>query len=114
VIVLFSGEQNFQIPKGQKMKVKLGNDEIVDIINTTKVNSKTNLNNANQITTTYQRNYSVISEQASKMSEFGIAVVSIGLKNQKFTIEFKDKVIEKNKFIEVGPTLPHDCIVWSD
>lgn len=95
-LIKFNGTQEFVVQKGQVMNVKLGNGEIIEVVNSDDASPNSYVFN-NAVMTNYSMSYVVTKEQMEMMANHGFTVVSTKLGNKTYTLEFKEKNLEKNK-----------------
>jgi hypothetical protein len=95
-LIVFNGTQEFVVPKGQEIVVKLGNGDVIKGINADNATPNSYVANA-AVMTNYSMSYIVSKEQMELMAKHGITVVSTKLGNKTYTLEFKEKALEKNK-----------------
>lgn len=94
-LIRFGGTQDFIVPKGHEMNVKLGNGEIIQLKNADAASPVSYASGVN-IMTNYSMSYMATKEQMEQMAKHGFTVVSTKMGNQTYTLEFKEKNLEKN------------------
>lgn len=84
-----SGEHNFFVPAGAIMKLRLGNDEILEVKSVNKAMPTSSIV-SNQVVTSYGFSYEITIEQMKSIANAGIKAISVFFnKDINLTHEFK-------------------------
>jgi len=95
-LLKFNGTQEFIVPKGQEMNIKLGNGDVIIVLNADAATPNSYVSGP-QVMTNYSMSYFATKEQMELMAKHGISVVATHLGNKTYTLEFKEKNLEKDK-----------------
>ena len=94
---MLGGEHNFSVPPGAIMKIRLGNDEILEVKSVNKAVPTSSIV-SNRVVTSYGFSYEITIEQMKTIGNAGIKAISVSFnKDIRRTHEFKKR---KNKKIK--------------
>ena len=96
--IMMPGEQNFVLPEGSKIDIKLSNKKVLTLASAGKAAPETNIYGST-VRTSYSMSYSITSEQLTEIQNNGIVFIRTYLQNgtQWYDHELKDKKIQKTK-----------------
>ena len=93
------GEQNFELPEGSLLDLKLGNDVVLSLPSNVSVKPVTTVNGSAtaSVSTSYLVKYKISKEQAEQIKANGIKYLRMHLNgDQGYDLEFKEKDMEKS------------------
>jgi hypothetical protein len=92
--VRFVGERNFQVPEGNELEIKLGNDERFTLLSA-QPSSPVSYVNGVQVMTNYAISYHCSMDQMQRIARTGIAVTRVKLGDDTITYEVEKKPLEE-------------------